>query len=129
MARPEREPLPEEEERRLRARERGPEFGEEPTPSIRKINRIVNYFFVIIEGLIALRLLLKVLGGNPGNPFVSFVYSITYPFVYPFLSAFNWQTASTGIGVVEFGAILAVAFYILLNYAIVRLIWILTSRS
>ena len=104
-------------------------FPERPSPSVAKANRIINYVFVLIEGMILLRMLLKVLGGNPGNAFVNFVYSVTAPFVYPFLTAFNWGTASTGIGVIEFGAILALGFYILLNYAIVKLIWILSSRS
>lgn len=108
---------------------RQPQFPEKPSPSIIKVNRMINYAFVLIEGSIALRLLLKVLGGNPGNAFVGFIYSITQPFVYPFLSAFNLQTASTNIGIFEFGSLLAIGFYILLNYAIVRLISILVSRS
>lgn len=131
MARePGREPLPGDEERGLRAvHEPEHKFGEAPSPSVLKFNRIVNYIFVIIESLIGLRLLLKVLGGNPGNGFVAFVYNITQPFVYPFQSAFSWQTADTGIGVLEFGSLLAIAFFVLLNYAIVKLIWILSSRE
>ncbi len=95
---------------------------------IRKLNRFINYVFVIIEALILLRILLKVLGGNSANSFVSFIYGLTDPFVSPFLSAFNLQAANTGIGVIEFGAILAIAFYVLLNYAIVKLLWIIVSR-
>ena len=126
---PDREPSNEKETRDFRVVERKSRFPERPSPSIVKTNRIINYAFVLIEGLIFLRLLLKVLGGNPANAFVNFVYSITAPFVYPFLTAFNWGTAGTGIGVIEFGSILALGFYILLNYAIVKLIGILVSRS
>lgn len=100
-----------------------------PSPSVTKAIRIINYFFVLVEGLIVIRILLKALGGNPFNPFVNFIYSLTYPFVFPFLSAFNWQTASTGLGIFEFGSLLAIVFYILLNYAIVRLLIIITSRE
>lgn len=100
-----------------------------PSPSVTKAIRIINYFFVLVEGLIVIRILLKALGGNPFNPFVNFIYSLTYPFVFPFLSAFNWQSASTGLGVFEFGSLLAIVFYILLNYAIVRLLIIITSRE
>jgi hypothetical protein len=108
-----------------------PEATEElkPSPSVAKAIRIINYFFVLVEGLIVIRILLKALGGNPFNSFVNFIYSLTYPFVFPFLSAFNWQTANTGLGVFEFGSLLAIVFYILLNYAIVRLLIILTSRE
>lgn len=98
-------------------------------PSVRKIKRIVNYVFMIIEGLIALRMILKGLGGNPGNAFVSLIYSITDVIVGPFLTAFNYQTFDTGYGVFEFGALLAVAFYILLNYAIGKLLLIMVSRN
>ncbi len=97
--------------------------------SVRKIKRIVNYVFMIIEGLIVLRMILKGLGGNPGNAFVSLIYSTTDVIVGPFLTAFNYQTFDTGYGVFEFGALLAIAFYILLNYAIGKLLLIIVSRN
>lgn len=67
-------------------------------------------------------------GGNPQNAFVAFIYRLTDPFVLPFLSAFNLRPTSFGLGVIEFGAILAIPVYILLNYAIVKLLEIIGSR-
>ena len=129
MATPQgREPSDERETSELTRVERRHGSAGQPSVSAIKASRIINYLFVLVEGLIGLRLLLQVLGGNPANGFVDFIYSITAPFVSPFLSVFNWGTVSTSIGIVEFGSILAIAFYVLLNYAIVRLIWILSRR-
>lgn len=117
-----------ERERDLIAVERRHPAVEGPGTSIIKFNQFINYVFVLIEGVIGLRILLKALGGNPANAFVDFIYAVTAPLVGPFLSVFNWGTVDISIGVIEFGSILAIAFYILLNYAIVKLIWILVSR-
>lgn len=128
-AKPEPQPRPEDERPKGKEPKRWEDFPEKPGPSVTKVNRIINYVFVILISLIFIRLLLKALGGNPGNAFVSFIYSLTEPFVMPFLTVFNVPVISTSIGIVELGALVAIAFYILLNYAIVKLIWIVTSRS
>lgn len=131
---PEREPYREEHREERRPDERAPErerqweeFPEKPGPSVIKANRVINYVFRILESLILIRLLLKALGGNIANAFVNFIYTITGPFVAPFLSVFNIPVISTSIGVIELGSIVAIAFYVLLNYAIVKLIWILSA--
>jgi hypothetical protein len=130
MSRPEREREPHEEQPPPEREDRAAEPAyERPGPSIIKINRLINYAFVILEGLIGIRILLAALGANQANAFVSFIYAITFPFVSPFLTVFNGRTISTGLGLLEFGSLLAIAFYILLNYAIVRFIWILASRN
>ena len=126
---PEPEPRPEDERPKSEKPKQWEEFPEKPGPSVTKVNRIINYMFVILIGLIFIRLILKGLGGNPGNAFVSFVYTLTEPFVMPFLTVFSIPVISTSIGILELGSLVAIAFYILLNYAIVRLIWIVTSRS
>lgn len=129
-AQPEREPY--REENRTEPERRDPERREsleEPGPTIVKVNRVINYTFRILEGLILIRVLLKALGANPFNAFVTFIYTITEPFTAPFLTVFSVPTISTSIGVIELGAVVAIAFYILLNYAIVKLIWILSSRG
>ncbi|HEB13288.1 MAG TPA: YggT family protein [Actinobacteria bacterium] len=93
-----------------------------------KLTRFINYAFVIVESLILFRIFLKVFGSNPENAFVAMIYRLTDPFVSPFLSAFNLRPTRFGLGVIEFGAILAIAFFVLLNYAITKLIGILASR-
>ncbi len=128
-AEPERQPRPEDGDQKGKEQKQWEDFPHKPGPSVTKVTRIINYVFVILISLIFIRLLLMALGGNPGNAFVSFIYTLTEPFVMPFLSVFNAPVVSTSIGILELGALVAIAFYILLNYAIVKLIWIVTSRG
>lgn len=102
---------------------------EEPNVTVYKISRIINYIFVILISLIFIRMLLKGLGGNPSNSFVSFVYAITEPFVLPFLTIFQRSFIDTQIGVLELGTMVSIFFYILLNFAIVRLLKILFTKN
>lgn len=85
---------------------------EEPNVTVYKISRIINYIFVVLIGLIFIRMLLKGLGGNPSNSFVSFIYSITEPFVIPFLTIFQRSFIDTQIGVLELGTMVSIFFYI-----------------
>lgn len=110
-------------------RERHLKVVEEPGLSVYKASRIINYIFALLLGLVLIRLLLKALGGNPINGFVAFIYSITGPFVMPFLSIFRRSFVNTNIGIIELGTIVAIAFYVLLNFAIVRLIKIIASKN
>ena len=126
---PEPQPRPEDERPQSEEPKQWEEFPEKPGPSVTKVNRIINYVFVILISVIFIRLLLKALGGNPGNAFVNFIYTLTEPFVMPFLTVFSVPVISTSIGILELGSLVAIAFYVLLNYAIVKLIWIVTSRS
>lgn len=102
---------------------------EEPRPSIYKVSRIINYIFGIIISLILIRLVLKLLGGNPGNLFVAFIYGLTGPLVSPFLTVFNQSFIDTGVGVLELGTIIAILFYLFLNFLIVRLLKIIATRN
>lgn len=126
---PEPRPRPEDERPQSGGPNRREEFPEKPGPSATKVNRIINYVFVVLISLIFIRLLLKALGGNPGNAFVNFIYTLTEPLVMPFLTVFSVPVVSTSIGILELGSLVAIAFYVLLNYAIVKLIWIVSSHS
>ena len=126
---PDRGPGRDDEDSKKPTQERRREFQERPGPSVAKVNRVINYAFRILESLIFIRLLLKALGGNQLNAFVRFINTITEPFVMPFLTVFDVPAISTSIGVLELGSLIAIAFYMLLNYAIVKLIWILSTRG
>jgi YggT family protein len=53
-----------------------------------------------IEGLIGLRFVLRLLGANPVNPFVNWVYDWSTPFVTPFAGIFGQNATVAGQGVV-----------------------------
>lgn len=57
------------------------------------INNVVWYIAGLLEALLALRFILALLGANPANMFASLVYGISYPFVAPFFSLFNYNSA------------------------------------
>ena len=80
-----------------------------------------------LEGLIVIRFVLRLLGANPGAPFTSFIYSITFPFVAPFYGVFG-TPAYEGVAV-EPHSLLALAMYALLAWLLVQLLWLLFAET
>ena len=84
---------------------------------------IVWYIAGLLEGLLAIRFLLALLGANPANVFANFIYSLSYPFVAPFFSLFSYNLRY-GVSRFETYTLVAMAVYALIAYAIARLIMI-----
>lgn len=89
-----------------------------------KAIKYVYYILGILEVLFAFRLIFKLLGANPSSPFVSFIYSLTQLFLWPFVSIF--RTAVTkGIetqAVLEPTTIIGMIVYALVAWGIIKLI-------
>lgn len=85
--------------------------------------RIVSVIGSVVVGLLGLRFVLILLGSNQGNGIVNFIYSVTTPFAAPFFGMFRYQ-AQYGVVRFEFETLIAMAFYGLLTWLIVRLITI-----
>jgi hypothetical protein len=83
---------------------------------------ILFYILDVVEGLLALRLLFKLLAANPANGFVNFLYTITAPLVAPFAGIFRSTGVSSAGSILEVGTIIAMIIYALLVYAIVGLL-------
>ncbi|MEK6325257.1 MAG: hypothetical protein AABN33_26755 [Acidobacteriota bacterium] len=49
-----------------------------------RISQVVDYFFYLIYGLIALEFLLGLMGARSGNGFVQFIGAVTRPLLAPF---------------------------------------------
>ncbi len=81
--------------------------------------QIVWYVLSLIEILFAFRFILKLTGANAGAGFTNFIYSVTYPFVYPFIAVFPKTTVQGSI--FEWTTILAMFVYWMIGLAIVRL--------
>jgi uncharacterized protein YggT (Ycf19 family) len=92
-----------------------------------RIAQGVYVLFGILEGLIALRILLKLFAANPDAGFSAFVYTITSPFVAPFLAVF--PTPSVNGSVFEFSSLLALIVYALVGWGIVRLVQTFGQRQ
>lgn len=74
----------------------------------------------------AIRFVLKLLGANAGAGFTSLIYSVTHPFVAPFLGVFKISRIVEG-SVFEWTTLLAMLVYWLLAIAIIKLF--LMSKS
>jgi len=93
---------------------------------LRRITNLISLAFGVLMGLIGLRFLLNLMAANPENPFMIFINIITLPFLWMF-QGLTWTPAFEGI-TIEFYDLIAIPVYYLLNWAIVRLMWILFAR-
>ncbi len=87
------------------------------------ITALISFFFAIVEGLIGLRIVLKLIDANANNAFASFIYNITAVFVAPFNSLMG-NPAMEG-NVLEITSLVALIVYALIAAFIIRLVWLL----
>jgi hypothetical protein len=92
--------------------------------------RVITFLFGILQALLILRIVLFLLVANGGNDVVHFVFSVTQPFVEPFLGMFalNRVTADQG-SVLDIAAIVAIIGWTLLEALILAAIRIFSRRT
>ena len=83
--------------------------------------------FGALEGLLGLRLILKLLASNPSNPFAQLVYGLSDLFVWPFVGLTVTPSAA-GI-VVEIHTIVAMVVYAILAWLVISLVRVLLYRN
>lgn len=77
-----------------------------------RARRTVFTIVRIISIFIFIRFLLVLFGADPFNGFASFIYTITYPFVLPFMGLFGAGREPTlGVSVFEGSSLIAIAIY------------------
>lgn len=91
-----------------------------------KISQLIWLGFGVLEGLLGLRILLKLIAANPQSPFANLVYQVTKPFLAPFIGL-TPTPAANGV-VLEINAIIALFVYALISVLVERLIRIIFSR-
>lgn len=82
--------------------------------------------FGALEALLALRLILKLLAANPGNPFAQVVYGLSDIFVWPFIGLTVTPSAA-GI-VVEIHTVVAMVVYAILAWLFISVVRLLLYR-
>lgn len=92
-----------------------------------KIQQGVYLLFGILEGLLGIRFVLGLLGANPAAGFAQFIYSITGPFIAPFVGLFG-QPHIQG-NVVEWNALVAIIVYALLAWVLVKVVWLVLGDT
>ena len=82
--------------------------------------RVVWYIVGFIVALLALRLILQLLGANPGNAFVDLVYGLSGIFAAPFFGMFSY-TPSYGVSFFEVSTLVAILIYSLIGWGVAKL--------
>lgn len=102
---------------------------EEKATSLETVEYLVYFFFGALEILLAFRLVLKLAGASMGSAFVGFVYGLTGLFVWPFEGIFR-RGIARGVettSILEPATLVAIVFYAVLAWGIVKLIRILSG--
>lgn len=89
------------------------------TKPLYRATQVVNYLLGLLELLLAFRLILRLLGANPGAGFTNFIYTLSRPFVSPFINVFR-VTQVEG-RVFEWTTLLAMFVYWILAEIIIRI--------
>jgi len=91
-----------------------------------KLTQLIWLVFGLLEALIGVRVILRLIAANPGNPFARLVYDLSYLFVWPFLGL--TRTPSANGAVLEISSLIAMFVYALVAWALVQLVWIVFDR-
>lgn len=94
----------------------------------RRAMELTYLVFGIIEGLLVIRLVLKLLGANPQAGFSNFIYGLTDVFMAPFRNLLPTVGSSSG-AVLETPVIIAIIVYALIGWVLARLIVIVFFRN
>ena len=89
--------------------------------------QLVYLVFGVIDGLLVIRLVLKLLGANPTAGFSNWVYNVTTFFLAPFKNIL--PTIGTDQSQLEMSVVLAILVYALIGWAIGRLVAIVFYRN
>ena len=92
-----------------------------------RVTQLVYWIFGLIQGLIAIRFVLKALGANPSAGFAQFIYSISDGLVSPFVNLFANPTYQGTT--FELSSLIAFIVYALLAWLIGRLVWIVSGET
>ncbi len=86
--------------------------------------QILWYLLGFVEIVLAIRFILKMAGANPESGFADFMYSLSHPFVGPFLGLFS-PTIGPGAettAYIEWSTLVAMVIYVLLVWGIMKLL-------
>lgn len=95
--------------------------------TVYKISQFIWLLFGGLEALIGIRVILMLIGANPGNWFTAFVYQLSELFLWPFRNLIT--NPSFQNMTLEVTSIIAMIVYALLGWIIVRLIWVIFYRA
>jgi hypothetical protein len=102
------------------------EQGHEQRVTTFKVTQIIWLLLGLLEAALALRVVFKLLAVNADNAFATLVYNMTNLFVAPFASLTT--APSAGGMVLEISSIIAMIVYLLVGWALERIVYVLFYR-
>lgn len=102
------------------------EEGREQRFATFKATQLIWLLLGLVEAAIALRVVFKLLGVNAANTFATLLYNVTNVFVAPFASLTGAPAA--GGSVLEISSIIAMIVYLLIAWALERIVYVLFYR-
>jgi hypothetical protein len=95
--------------------------------SSHKLVQGIWLLFGIVEGILAIRFILKLLGANEAAGFASFIYGASGPFVAPFSNLF--ANPAMGGSILELTTMVAIIVYALVAWLLVKVLWLLVGET
>jgi len=102
------------------------EAGREQRVATFKATQLIWLLLGLLEAAIALRFIFKLIGVNEANAFATFLYNVTDFFLAPFASLAKAPAA--GGSVLEVSSIIAMIVYLLIGWALERIVYVLFYR-
>lgn len=91
-----------------------------------KATQLIWLALGLLEGLLALRIFLKLIGANADSAFAALLYRFTDLFLFPFAGLVGAPAA--GGMVLEISTVIAMIVYALAAWALERLVWVIFYR-
>ena len=102
------------------------EAGREQRVATFKATQLIWLLLGILEAAIALRIIFKLVGVNEANAVATLLYGVTGFFLAPFASLAKAPAA--GGSVLEVSSIIAMIVYLLIGWALERIVYVLFYR-
>jgi hypothetical protein len=102
-------------------------YNSPTTKYIYRGNQVIWYIVGILNIFLFFRFVLKLLIANPEAGFTSFIYTVTKPFITPFISVFGISKLEENV--FEWTTLLAMVVYSLLGWGLSKLFLMSTTVS
>ena len=89
---------------------------------------VIYVVLAVVDGLIAMRFVLKLLAANPEAGFAQLIYGLTAPLVAPFAGLLGNPATSTG-NQFEVTSLAAMAVYALVAWLLTRIVRLVLNRT
>ena len=95
--------------------------------TVYKVTQVIWLFFGGLEALIGMRVILMLIGANPGSWFTSFIYQLSDLLLWPFQSVIT--NPSFQNFTLEITSIIAMLVYAIAGWMFVRLVWVVFQHT